>query len=134
MKPVNLLQIFRHTLLGYSFDADFGPWSPRLNKPGISLLLLLYWFVIVIACQRQQNLRRLQAMVKLRQTLLPFTSKPSQDELPKPPDQSHHQNSISPKPPPQLPTEVWDHILDPLGTIALKKFRLVCLEWSAIGA
>lgn len=35
---------------------------------------------------------------------------------------------------PSLPNEVWEHILRPLGTIALKKLRLVCREWSCIGA
>ncbi len=37
-------------------------------------------------------------------------------------------------PPPTLPSEVWNQILRSLSTIALKKLRLVCREWSIIGA
>lgn len=73
-------------------------------------------------------------MAKLRQSLLPFGSKLPPDELPRPPDQSSHRSSIISKPPPVLSTELWDRILGPLGTFALKKFRLVCLQWSILGA
>jgi hypothetical protein len=69
-------------------------------------------------------------MAKLRQSLLPFTSESQPDGLPKSPDPS----SIPSKPPLQLPTELWDRILDPLETFAIKKFRLVCLQWSVLGA
>lgn len=74
-------------------------------------------------------------MGKLRQPLLPFTSKPPLDKLPKAPDPSNHRSSILSTPQPGLlPTRLWDRILDLLGTFAQKKFRLVCLQWSVLGA
>jgi hypothetical protein len=73
-------------------------------------------------------------MAKLRQPLLPFTSKPPLDKLPKARDPGNHQYSILSKPPPTLPSRLRDHILDLLGTCTLKRFRLVCLQWSVLGA
>ena len=42
--------------------------------------------------------------------------------------------ACTPQSAPSLPSEVWELILRPLGTIALKSLRLVCREWSSIGA
>ena len=71
-----------------------------------------------------------------RQTLINFQPVPSrklsqdtQHTSPK-----RNKSTLPPRPPPSLPNEVWGNILRPLGTIALKKFRLVCSEWSVIGS
>ena len=71
-----------------------------------------------------------------RQTLINFQPVPSR----KLSQDTHHtspkrnKSTLPPRPPPSLPNEVWGNILRPLGTIALKKFRLVCSEWSVIGS
>lgn len=66
-----------------------------------------------------------------RQTLLPFQSINPAGSLPVSPKQTSH---ALPKPAPVLPWEILDLILESLEPIHLKTFRLICREWSVLGA
>lgn len=67
-----------------------------------------------------------------RQTLLPFST--IDKAAPSLPASSQQVSHAPPKPAPVLPREIWDRILGPLGTLSMKTFRLVCREWSILGA
>ena len=66
-----------------------------------------------------------------RQTLLSF---PSIDIESSKSCNTSSMTASPPRPAPDIPNEVWQQILAPLGTLALKTFRLVCREWAVIGA
>ena len=78
---------------------------------------------------------------KHRQTLLSFTPwSAAQDSLGpqreeqqlSQPDSAHDLSRT--RQAPSLPEETWTQILDPLDTLALKTFRLVCRDWAALSA
>ena len=73
---------------------------------------------------------------KARQTLLNFQPKADSGSLQRKSTGSVMltETPCSPRSGPKLPSEVWNEILRQCGTIALKKLRLVCREWSSIGA
>ncbi|KIX94683.1 uncharacterized protein Z520_09729 [Fonsecaea multimorphosa CBS 102226] len=73
---------------------------------------------------------------RLRQTLLTFsahaTSNPASQNSSLVSDRVG--GTVRPSQPPTLPAEIWHRILEPLSTLGLKTMRLVCRDWSLIGA
>ena len=78
------------------------------------------WFPSPYARQSLLNFQHVPGSSNLQSN---STGLPAPDGLPPPSG-----------PAPSLPNEVWHQILSPLGTIALKNFRLICRDWSVIGA